>query len=171
LTPKESVCVVDLIAKPPAHAPLPVTKGALTLTSVQPQRITAVMPFDEGGDLPPPNRTARNGAALTIWAGRDLFLVLDGEPPRNNAAIADQTDAWAVFDLTGTGGDAALSRLCPIDTRPAQFKPGHTARTLLGHVNASISRLDNTTLRILVPRSMAQTAVHDLTRAMAHAVR
>lgn len=163
--------MVDLIAKPPVSAALPVTLGALTLSLVQPRRITAVMPFDTDPTLPPPNRITRQGASMTLWAGRDLYLVLDGEAPLSNAAIVDQTDAWAVFDLTGPGGDMALARLCPIDTRPAQLQPGHTARTLLGHVAASITRLDADTLRILVPRSMAQTALHDLSRAMGHAAR
>ena len=39
-------------------------------------------------------------------------------------------------------------------------------RTLLGHMTASITRVDATTYDLMVFRSMAQTLVHDLTRAM-----
>nr|WP_245398554.1 sarcosine oxidase subunit gamma [Oceaniglobus trochenteri] len=159
---------------------MPQTIGGLTLAEHLPEAITAVMPFDGqegavsddmGMPFPAPGRTSEADGALAIWAGRHLALVLGAPPRSSHGAISDQSDAWAVFDLTGPGGAEALARLCPVDTRAAQFPPGHTARSLLGHVHASITRLKDDRLRIMVPRSMAHTAIHDLTRAMGHALR
>ncbi|NCO21814.1 MAG: sarcosine oxidase subunit gamma [Rhodobacterales bacterium] len=172
--------MVSLIARTPAEGLLPATIAGLTLAEVTPLAITAVLPFagqddavsrDMGFTFPAPNRTTAQGDTLAIWAGRDMALVLGDPPATRHAAMVDQSDAWAVLDLTGQGGDKVLARLCPIDTRPAAFPPGHTARSLLGHVQASITRLSGDALRLIVPRSMAQTAVHDLTRAMGHAQR
>jgi len=172
--------VVKLIARTPAQGLLPVTIGALTLSETVPDTITAVMPFagqgvavcaDLGLALPDPNRTTQQGETVILWAGQNMYLVLNGAPESAHAAISDHSDAWAVFALTGPGGDGVLARLSPIDTRPEHFATGHTARTLLGHMNASVTRLSDECLRIMVYRSMAQTAVHDLTRAMEHAAR
>ena len=66
------------------------------------------------------------------------------------------------------GADAAdvLARLTPIDLRESQFKRGHTARTELAHMMASITRLGPQSYQIMVFRSLANTLVHDLKTAM-----
>jgi len=172
--------VVDLAARTPGAGHLPVRFDDLNLREVVPDAITAVMPFegrqgavakDIGLPFPAPGRITQSGEVTAIWAGSNLALVLNATPRSDNAAISDQSDAWAVFDLTGPGIDAVMARLCPVDTRVGRFPPGHTARTLLGHMNASVTRLSQDCLRIMVFRSMAQTAVHEITRAMEHAVR
>ena len=80
--------------------------------------------------------------------------------------MVDQSDAWAVVRLTGEGGADALARLVPVDMRLSAFGGGATVRTQLGHMNASITRLEAQTFMIAVFRSMAGTLVHDLARAL-----
>ncbi|WP_102108265.1 sarcosine oxidase subunit gamma [Oceaniglobus roseus] len=122
-----------------------------------------------GTGFPQPGRTARNGETWAIWAGREQALVLGAVPALDGAAVTDQSDAWAMFDLSGPNVDRVLARICPVDLRPRVFPEGATARTLLGHMSASITRIAPETLRILVFRSMARTAHHELARAMEQA--
>jgi sarcosine oxidase subunit gamma len=51
------------------------------------------------------------------------------------------------------------------DLRAATFEPGHTAKTLLGHMTASVTRTGANAFEIMVFRSMAETLVEELTRA------
>ena len=68
--------------------------------------------------------------------------------------------------LRGARAVDVLARLVPVDLRAAQFKRGHTVRTDLMHMTASITATGANTFLILVFRSMAQTLVHDLKTAM-----
>jgi len=83
-----------------------------------------------------------------------------------HAALTDQSDAWAVFSLQGHGVEDVLARLTPLDLNRAVFKRGHAARSLLGHMSAVILRTGENTFEIMVFRSMARTAVHELETAM-----
>jgi sarcosine oxidase subunit gamma len=53
-----------------------------------------------------------------------------------------------------------------VDLRPQVFKRGHTLRTELKHMMASITRIGAQSFQIMVFRSMARTLVHDLKTAM-----
>ena len=81
-------------------------------------------------------------------------------------AITDQSDAWAFMRLTGAGAEDVLARLVPVDLRLAVFMPGQTVRTELMHMMASITRSGDDSFDIMVMRSFAKTAVHDLHEAM-----
>ncbi len=59
-----------------------------------------------------------------------------------------------------------LARLTPLDLRPKSFKTGMTQRSMIMHMQASITCLGKFRFRMMVFRSMAQTLVHDLTTAM-----
>jgi heterotetrameric sarcosine oxidase gamma subunit len=59
-----------------------------------------------------------------------------------------------------------LARLCPVDSRLSAFPVGASLRTEAKHMMASISRLDEDRLQIMVFRSMARTLIHDLKTAM-----
>jgi sarcosine oxidase subunit gamma len=83
-----------------------------------------------------------------------------------HAALTDQSDGWTVVQVQGAGGADVLARLTPLDLRPAVFKRGHTARSDLMHMAASITRTGDDTFMIMVFRSMADTLLHDLQRAM-----
>jgi sarcosine oxidase subunit gamma len=177
--------VARLLPLPPAEGlGLPVEIGGVRLTAPDPGPLTLVAPFRGqdsavaaalrcalGFDLPGPVETRTGAGARAIWFGWRQGLVmgaalapgvLDGI-----AAVTDQSDGWAAFRLDGSGTDRVLARLTPLDLRPHAFPPGRTARTLIGHMAASVTRWAPDSCDILVFRSMAGTAVHDLTTAMA----
>jgi sarcosine oxidase subunit gamma len=83
-----------------------------------------------------------------------------------HGALTDQSDGWTVVQLQGAGAADVLARLTPVDLRHAVFKRGHTARTDLMHMAASITRTNDDAFMIMVFRSMAGTLLHDLQRAM-----
>ena len=173
--------MVDLRAKPAFGDLLPLTIGTVTLSEEDPGPLSLVMPFRgqqqavagilrDGLRLgwSEPNKHLRSGDASVMWFGREAALLAGAECPAMDglAAITDQSDGWACVRLTGGAGVDVLARLVPVDLRPAVFPPGMTARTLLGHMNASITRLDDDSLLILVFRSMAATLVDEIKEAM-----
>ena len=81
------------------------------------------------------------------------------------AAVTDQADGVAAVKIEGDAAEAVLARLVPLDLRAASFKRGHTARSLVNHMTASITRLGPKSFEVMVMRSMAQTLVHELTEA------
>lgn len=167
----------NLVAKTPCDGLLPLNIGACVLAELLPDRITSVARTGQsdadafkaatGHALPSPNRSAGREGARVIWWGPGQWLLL-GEMPQDftGFSVTDQSDAWAVMRLSGADARDVLARLTPIDLRPDQFKRGHTARTLLFHMSASITRVKDDAYDIMVFRSMAGTAVHDLETAM-----
>jgi sarcosine oxidase subunit gamma len=122
-----------------------------------------------GCAMPAPGRATGKDGARAIWTGLgQAFLV--GPVPQaelsGTCTLTDQSDAWAVLRLEGEKAIEVLARLTPLDLRPAHFKRGHTARSLLGHMTASFTRIGANSWMIMVFRSMADTAVHELTDAM-----
>lgn len=174
--------MVKLVAKTPAEGILPIEVNGLSLSEVVPELITSVMPYDgqkaaasdllkatAGLDLPGPNRTTGQDGARAVWTGRGQAMVL-GAPVdpslARHAALTDQSDAWAVFRLEGQGVEDVLARLTPLDLNPGLFKRGHAARSLLGHMTAVFVKPADGVFEILVFRSMARSAVHELETAM-----
>lgn len=170
--------MVKLIAKSACMGLLPKTIGAVDLSEVEPSVITLVAPFEGetkavsaalkstlGITFPAPNRAVGSGARA-VWCGMGQALILGAEcPDLAGAACVDHTDAWAIVRIDGVDAAAILARLTPIDLRESSFKRGHTARTLVGHMTASITRLGHQTFEVMVMRSMAATLVHDVTQA------
>lgn len=174
--------MVDLIPQSPCAGLVPVERGRCRLDEVDLGCLTSIAPFAgqtdaltkalsqaHGLTLPAPNQTASAADVQLTWFGQDLFLLAGLQPDpalAQHAALTDQSDAWATLTLKGTDGVDVLARLVPIDLRPMHFATGQTARTLLGHMTVSITRLDAETLLILVFRSMAQTLIHEVKVAM-----
>lgn len=172
----------NLTPTSPCAGLLPMTIAGLCLDEVDLGCLTSIAPFagqqtvvsaaiekSHGCGFPPPNRSFHKGAARMIWFGRDIALLAGTVPsPRLYAvaAVTDQSDAWACVTLTGKGGEDVLARLVPVDLRPRHFETGHTCRTLLGHMQASITRLADDRILILVFRSMALTLVEEVQAAM-----
>lgn len=161
---------------------LPVTFGNVTVEEVPSEQMTSLSSFGDASDLsaalksahgmklPKTGHSTAKGVVHCIWFGRGEVLLIGTAPDAelgNHAAIVDQSDAWAVVTLSGAGAVDVLARLVPIDLRTGGFKKGQTARTQLGHMNASITRTGADAFKIMVFRSMAGTLVHDLKRAMA----
>lgn len=173
--------MIKLIAKSAFDGALPVAMGECSLIEVIPDAITSVAPFSGqevavsaalkarfGNGLPKANRSLSKGGARITWFGPGQMMVVGVDPgPLAGAATSDQSDGWAVMRLTGAGAEAVLARLVPVELRIAVFKRGHTARTLLFHMTASITRVGPDSFEVMVFRSMAGTAVHEISRAMA----
>ncbi|WP_375550657.1 sarcosine oxidase subunit gamma [Rhodophyticola porphyridii] len=171
-----------LIAKSAASGLLPIEIGTVTLTEETPAAITALMPFAgklralsaalkaaHGVPFPGPNRSSAKGGTRVCWSGLDeAFLI--GDPAQadlaDHAAVVDQTDAWAVLHLEGKDAAEVLARLTPINLGREHFKRGHAARSLIGHMTALIIRTGAQGFTILIFRSMAATAIHELDVAM-----
>lgn len=120
-----------------------------------------------GVPFPGPGQALGLAGGDVIWTGRDQALLLGVEPPealRTHGAVTDVSDGWAGLSLTGATSADVLARLTPLDLRMAE---GETARSLLGHMNAQFTaRADG--FEILVMRSMARTAAHEIETAMAN---
>lgn len=161
---------------------LPLTIGAATLDEVEAGHMTSLSPFGDdaglsaalekvhGMALPKPNRATGKEGGRCIWFGRGEVLLIGPAPHKSlgkNAAIVDLSDGWACVELSGAAAVDVLARLVPVDLRERAFKRGHSIRTQVMHMSASITRVGADRFQILVFRSMAATLVHDLKQAMA----
>jgi heterotetrameric sarcosine oxidase gamma subunit len=179
---KGGAFVANLMEKSAGAGLLPVTIGAFVLSEPEMVQITSIMPFygqEEalsavltdayGAAFPKPNRTTGRNGTRMVWSGRGQAFLIGAAPVAGltrYAALSDQSDAWAALRLSGTGVEDVLARLTPLDLNPGVFKRGHTARSQLLHMMASFTRLKANEFEIMVMRSMAGTAVHDLQTAM-----
>lgn len=164
-----------LIAKTPAEGMLPIQIGDCRLEERLYEAITWVAPFDGhetavgkeiGLALPGPGQMTDGGNHLALWTGPGQALVLGPPVAPRNAAVADQSSAWVVLTLSGAAARDVLARLTPLDVRDTAFPEASTARTLVGHMTASLSRIGPRTYEIMVFRSMTRTAIHEIARAM-----
>ncbi|NIZ15397.1 sarcosine oxidase subunit gamma [Phaeobacter sp. HF9A] len=149
-----------------------VPPGALTLIAPykgQEQALSAALEAVHGMGFPAPNRSHAAREASLIWFGRAQALLI-GPPAAEDlaplAALTDVSDGWAMVRLEGAGAEDVLARLVPLDLRPQVFEIGHSARTELKHMMASITKVEENAFQIMVFRSLARTLVHDLKRAM-----
>lgn len=173
--------MADLIAKSPcAGLDMPRTARA-RLAEFTPGPVTSVAPFGGRADavnaalaplglgFPAPDRMRSAGPARIVWTGRNQAFLLGIPAPetlRPLAALTDQSDGWACLQLSGPDSAAVLARLVPLDLRAAAFPPGASARVPLNHMQAILMHLAPDTFDIMVFRSMARTAVHELAEAM-----
>ncbi|MEO9819627.1 MAG: sarcosine oxidase subunit gamma family protein [Paracoccaceae bacterium] len=174
--------MVDLVAISPLMSVAPKAVGRVTLKEVDLGQLTSIAPYQSAHDasslvlkdvhgmgFPKPNRATGREGARAIWIGYDMALLV-GPVPDNalaqHAALTDQSDAWTCLVLEGEGAEDVLARLVPVDVRSNSFKMGHTMRSLVQHMNASITRTGKNTFLVMVFRSMAKTLQHDLETAM-----
>ncbi len=172
--------MVKLIAQTPCEGQLPMTIGDVTLTEVVIQTAWNVAPFagkeadvskaleaQSGVGFPAANRMLTKAGSRSIWVGAGRALVqCDGLPELSGlAAVTEQGDAIAAVRLDGPAAEATLARLVPLDLRVSTFKRGHTARSFVGHMAASVTRVGAEAFEVMVMRSMARTLVHELEEA------
>jgi heterotetrameric sarcosine oxidase gamma subunit len=171
--------VPDLIAKSPLDGHAPLTFGGVTLAEVGVGPITSVAVHRDGAKtvakalkplgltFPAPNSFAEAKDARIVWTGRDqAFLIGVAAPNLPGAAVTDQSDGWAVLGLRGVGAVDTLARLVPLDLRLPAFPVGKAARTQVNHMNAILLRTGDYDFEIMVFRSMAATAWHEVAAAM-----
>ncbi|EAR50672.1 sarcosine oxidase, gamma subunit family protein [Oceanicola granulosus HTCC2516] len=171
--------MVKLTALGPFDGLLPREIGGVTLTaldlgpafSVAPyrgraQEVSEALEAALGLPLPAPNRaTEAAGGARAVWTGPGQALVLaQWLPDLPGAAVSEQGDGLAALRAGGPAAETVLARLVPVDLRPRALEEGHTVRTLVGHMTASVTRTAQG-LEIMVFRSMAATLVDELVEA------
>ena len=117
--------------------------------------------------MPEPGSFAEKKGARIVWTGRDQAFLMSADcPPLEGAAVTDQSDGWAVLGVSGTGAVDALARWMPVDLRLAAFPVGRVMRTQMNHMNVIILRVGDYAFEIMVFRSMARTAWHEIEAAM-----
>lgn len=175
--------MVELMSLTPcSDLSLPLSRGQALLHEVDLGPLTSLAPFKDrqkalsdalqkahGLSYPAPNEAHFDDPAKILWFGRDMAMLAGVQPDpelRRIAAVTDQTDAWAAVALSGASSVDVLARLVPVDLRAQTLRSGCTVRTLLGHMNASITPTGENAFLILVFRSMAQTLVHEVQEAM-----
>ncbi|PWK60903.1 sarcosine oxidase subunit gamma [Roseicyclus mahoneyensis] len=174
--------MAELIAKSPAHGLVPVETAGARLTEAPLAPIWSIAPLrgkteavsdalEQGHGLPfpaPGTLHAFQGVRIA-WSGLDQAFLMGASPApelSRDAALSDQSDGWAHMILEGSAARAVLARLVPIDLAPAACPPGSARRTLLGHMHTLILHPGGDRFELLVFRSMAETAVHEVARAM-----
>ncbi|MEJ6389434.1 sarcosine oxidase subunit gamma [Gymnodinialimonas ulvae] len=131
--------------------------------------------------VPEPGKVQLHDPEAGFWMGPDLWMV--GAPFDTHedladqlkarfgetASITEQTDAWVVFDLRGSGMEDVMERLCAIDIRA--METGDGTRTVIDHLGCFVLRRDPADwVRILGPRSAAGSLHHAILTAMHSAV-
>lgn len=154
------------------HAPE--THAEVLLAEGDPGPITSIACFPGSrtkvskllGGFPKPNRFL--DAPLRVWTGPEQAFLIGAPPPpglEDIAAVTDQTGGWAVLEVSGAGAEAVLARLCPLDLRAKSFPVGAAARAPLGHMQSVLMRLGDARFQVMVFRSMARTAWHEMEEA------
>ncbi|MEB8387444.1 sarcosine oxidase subunit gamma [Rhodobacteraceae bacterium KMM 6894] len=174
-----------LAEKTPGAGLFPIARGDVRISEVSVGHITSIAPYKgqhaacsealqaaHGMGFPPPNRSTGKAGARAIWFGLRMAVLMGPAPDdalAQHAALTDQSDAWTVVRLEGAGAQDVLARLTPLDLRAGVFKQGHTARSELAHMAASITKVGANAWQIMVFRAFAQTLAHEL-RIAAQAV-
>ena len=168
-------CVRNLIAKTALQGKF-TTYGSTVLSEVDPGPITSLAPYPGKKTalskllpmtFPAPNRFATKDGATLVWTGPDqAFLIGMAAPETPMAAQTDQSGGWTALRLSGPLAEPSLCRLVPLDLRAAVFAPGHAARAPLGHMNMILLRTAPDGFLILIFRSMARTAWHEVETAL-----
>jgi heterotetrameric sarcosine oxidase gamma subunit len=174
--------VAELIPLSPCAGLLPLTIGGDTLAETALGPVALVAPFKGqeaaagriltatlGLAFPEPNHVSQSSTARMVWCGPGRALLIGAPVPQglpDVAAVVDQSDAFAVVRLSGPGGVAVLARLVPLDLRATAFPEGRTARSLLGHMAVSVTRVAADVIEVMAMRSMAVTLVHEVRQAM-----
>jgi sarcosine oxidase subunit gamma len=165
--------VGKLVAKSPLSGT--VEHADLSLQTPDLGQVTSVAPFAGQADavgkalnglaFPAPNCFVANGTLRMVWTGRDQAFLIGVLPEglAGIAALTDQSDGWVCLSLTGAAAADCLIRLIPLDLHAMQ--PGDAARAPLGHMQSVIMRVE-AGFELLVFRSMAQTAWHEVETAM-----
>lgn len=153
--------------------------GTVTLAEVDVGPITSIAVLPGGAKavakglktlglaMPDPGTFVERKGARIVWTGRDqAFLISADCPALDGAAVTDQSDGWAVLAVSGAGAVDVLARWVPVDLRLSAFPVGRALRTQLNHMNVILSRTGDHAVEIMVFRSMARTAWHELETAM-----
>lgn len=173
--------MVDLIAVTPCAGLLPLSIGGVEMSEVALGPVTSLAPFRGreqavsqalqaafGLGFAGPNESLSQGDVRVVWAGIGRALLIGAPVPETLAglaAVVDQSDSMAVVRVAGAQVEAVLARLVPVDLRLRAFAEGATARTMLGHMTVTLTRIAPEVIEVMAMRSMAATLVHELAEA------
>ncbi|MEQ8366193.1 MAG: sarcosine oxidase subunit gamma family protein [Roseicyclus sp.] len=174
--------MADLTARSPAQGLLPIAHGTLTLSEAPMQPIWAIAPYRgkqetlskalqkaHGLAFPAVGELASAKASRIAWSGMNQAFLFGTAPDAalaDHAALTDQSDAWTHLVLEGPAVRDVLARWVPADLSRGSLPVGRSLRSLVGHMSALILHPEDDRFEILIFRSMAGTAVHELTKAM-----
>lgn len=174
--------MVELTANSPLDLWLPISLGHCDISEIIPQGITSISPFKANKNnnytelnavlphkYPNANRATGKDGNRLIWMSHDTAFLIGPAPEKitaKHAATVDQSDGWVIVRVAGDDCEKVLARLTPIDVRAHHFKRGYTARSMINHLNVSITRVGANAFDLMVMRSFARTLVEDLTEAM-----
>ena len=169
----------ELIAKPALEKkPLTLADTTLSVVDLGPVTSVALYPGQEkalakalkplGLSFPAPNSLTEKEGALMVWTGRDQAFLIGADAPEMGtaAAVTDQSGGWAAFRISGPKAADVLARHVPLDLRDAAFPVGRAVRVPLGHMSSVLWRGADGGHSVMVFRSMARTAWHELEVAL-----
>jgi sarcosine oxidase gamma subunit len=172
--------VPELIAKTALAGKKPLVVAGTTLAEVDVGAITSIAGFPGqedalnnslnllGFSFPPPNSFAEVAGATLAWAGREQAFLIGADCPDlgSAAAVTDQSGGWVTLSLTGPLAADALMRYVPLDLRLAHFPVGKSVRAPLYHMSMLLLRVADDSFRLMLFRSMARTAWHEIEVAL-----
>lgn len=170
----------ELIAKTALAGKKPLVVAGTTLAEVDVGAITSIARFPGqedalnnslnllGFSFPPPNSFAEVAGVTLAWAGREQAFLIGADCPDlgSAAAVTDQSGGWVTLSLTGPLAADALMRYVPLDLRLAHFPVGKSVRAPLYHMSMLLLRVADDSFRLMLFRSMARTAWHEIEVAL-----
>jgi sarcosine oxidase subunit gamma len=171
--------VPELIAKTALAGKTLVVAGTV-LAEVDHGVVCSIAPYpgqrDAVGDVlkalgfgfPAVNSFTMQGQAMIAWAGREQAFLIGVDCPDLSglAAVTDQSGGWISLSLQGPLAVQALARYVPMDLRLSAFPVGAAARTPLYHMSMVLLRVAEDGFRLMLFRSMARTAWHEIEVAL-----
>lgn len=170
----------ELIAKTALAGTKALVVAGTTLAEVDHGTVSSIAPYPGqaaavgealtalGFGFPAVNSFSAQGGALIVWTGREqAFLIGVACPDLGGvAAVTDQSGGWVSLSLQGPLAVEALARYVPVDLRLAAFPVGMAARTPLYHMSMVLLRVAEDGFRLMLFRSMARTAWHEIEVAL-----
>jgi sarcosine oxidase subunit gamma len=132
-------------------------------------------------DAPEPGRAHLGQPLSAVWMGPDQWMI--GAPfethediesrlkakLKSSASVTEQTDAWACFDLSGSGVRAVMELICNVNMSTLQS--GDALRSSIHHLGCFVICGDpDSFVRILGPRASAGSLHHAIYTAMKSAL-
>jgi sarcosine oxidase subunit gamma len=81
------------------------------------------------------------------------------------ASVTDQSDAWAIFTVSGEVAHEVLARVVPVDLNPRRFVQGCVASTRAGSMDVRLWKLNDEVFEIAAGRSLHADLEHALRTA------
>ncbi|MEM7721208.1 MAG: sarcosine oxidase subunit gamma family protein [Pseudomonadota bacterium] len=145
-------------------------QGMVTLkANLDHDRTAAALKGVMGADMPDVRRILPTDQGSVVWMAPDELLVLCPHDQADAVAAGFQkklkdrhhlavnvSDARVMFELNGTAIRDVLAKLTPADLHSDSLKPGEMRRSRLAQVPVAFWFEDDTTLRLIAFRSVAQ---------------